>query len=186
MRCFVNNINNKHKLNSFFRAFIYYFFLYNNKFLNNFFLQVFLYTLFDEHQNYRWKHTHVYYRTINWVANIKYLHAHSKWTLWMSIQWNVVTLKRENWDHFYGFSFKICDFSFNMGLTLRETCFLSFWRFLKFFSIKYFFLYTLVFHTTNKNKYSKKHTIFVLIRISEYKYYYIERCLTLKQNINFS
>lgn len=50
MRCFVNNINNKHKLNSFFRAFIYYFFLYNNKFLNNFFLQVFLYTLFDEHQ----------------------------------------------------------------------------------------------------------------------------------------
>lgn len=37
MRCFVNNINNKHKLNSFFRAFIYYFFYTTISFSTSFF-----------------------------------------------------------------------------------------------------------------------------------------------------
>lgn len=37
MRCFVNNINNKHKLNSFFRAFIYYFFYTTISFSTTFF-----------------------------------------------------------------------------------------------------------------------------------------------------
>lgn len=37
MRSFVNNINNKHKLNSFFRAFIYYFFYTTISFSTTFF-----------------------------------------------------------------------------------------------------------------------------------------------------
>lgn len=118
-------------------SFIYYFFYTTIRFSTTF--SVSFLTLFDKHQNYRWKHTRVHYRTFNSFANIKYRHAHSKWTLWMSIQWNAVTLKRENWDHFLWIFFKDLWFQFNMGLMLRETRFLSFWRFLKFFHQIIFF-----------------------------------------------